>query len=139
VGGRKLVLRRMCGPGGMGGSSTLSLPGYISPGRTEERDRSSSISARARPSRMYAARLAGIVYDYIYQGHTQGHTIEERWTSIVVDSDFVSALVRYSLMSVRSSIVASVRRGTCDKIMTQVDEDRAGDVGVDGPITCQPG
>jgi hypothetical protein len=24
-------------------------------------------------------------------------------------------------------------------ILAQVDEDRAGDVGVDGPITCQPG
>ena len=24
-------------------------------------------------------------------------------------------------------------------LVAQVDEDRAGDVGVDGPITCQPG
>ena len=45
----------------------------------------------------------------------QGHTIEERWTSIDVDSDFVEQYPRWSatqIMSVRSSIVV---RGTCDR------------------------
>ena len=51
----------------------------------------------------------------------QRHTIEERWTSIDVDSDFVEQYPRWSatrIMSVRSSIVV---RGTCDRNMSVYD------------------
>ena len=67
---------RVCGPGGAVCRGTFS--------RTEER--SSSISV------LVVCMIAGIVYDYRYQGHT----IEERWTSIVVDSDFVEQYPRWS-------------------------------------------
>ena len=71
---------RVCGPGGAVCRGTFS--------RTEER--SSSISV------LVVCMIAGIVYDYRYQGHT----IEERWTSIVVDSDFVE---QYPLWSATQS------------------------------------
>ena len=70
---------------------------------------------------------------------------ETRWTRTAVDVT-VLAVVELededdeSVIDVREDgIGLKVGEILARSILAQVDEDRAGDVGVDGPITCQPG